>query len=355
MTKTDRVTFHTAKSADGPKTLYPDIAPYASGRLDVGDGHTLYWEECGDPRGAPVVVLHGGPGAGCSPTMRRFFHPKRWRVILFDQRGAGRSTPHGALEHNSTWDLVADIERVRIHRKINQWTLFGGSWGSTLALAYCARHASKVTAMVLRGVFLMSPEEIAWFYGGGAGALLPEAWDRFLDHLPADEHDTPINAYYARLTSPDAATRVAAARAWTRWESVALRTPLALRAPVRGGWRRRRGDADRLDDEAGEERSRRGMEALARIECHYCVNQGFLEGPDALLEAARQLHDVPGYIVQGRFDLVTPPRAAWRLAQAWPEAQILIASGAGHAASEPQIVDGLVRATDALSESAAPR
>ncbi len=354
MTKTDRVTVYAAKTSDGPKGLYPDIAPYASGRLDVGDGHSLYWEECGNPRGAPVVVLHGGPGAGCSPTMRRFFHPQRWRVILFDQRGAGRSTPHGGLERNTTWDLVADMERVRIHRKITSWTLFGGSWGSTLALAYCARHAAKVNAVVLRGVFLMSPGEIAWFYGGGAGAVLPEAWERFLAHLPADEHDAPIRGYYARLTSEDAHTRLAAARAWTRWESAALRAPLALGAPLRGRWRRRPADGERAEDGAGEERSRSGMEALARIECHYCVHNGFLDGPDALLEAAAALSDTPGYIVQGRFDLVTPPRAAWRLAKAWPSAQILIAAGAGHAASEPQIVDGLVRATDALSDDAAP-
>lgn len=321
----DDLSAHTADL----RALYPEIPARASGRLRVGAGHEIFYEECGRPDGAPIVVLHGGPGGGCSPAMRRFFDPSVWRIILFDQRGCGRSTPHASLRANTTWELVDDMERLRVRLGVDRWALFGGSWGSTLAVAYAQTYRDRVLGLVLRGVFLLTPEELAWFYGGHAGAILPEAWSRFLGHLDPHERDDPISAYHRRLVGRVRAERSAAARAWTAWESAAIdarRPMLAGRTP--------------LDPRAAD--------ALARLECHYFLNGGFLKRPRQLLDEAPRLKGLPGAIVQGRMDLVTPPRAAIRLASAWPDASVRIVDAAGHAASDPGIIDGLVRATDAL-------
>lgn len=314
------------------RELFPPIRPSRSGRLDVGDGHRLHFETCGREDGIPVVVLHGGPGGGVSPSLRRFFDPDRWRVALFDQRGAGRSIPHASLDFNTTWDLVADIERLREHLGIDAWAVFGGSWGSTLALAYAQAHPDRVLGLVLRGVFLFTRPEIDWFYRGGAGALLPEAWERFLAPLVAAERADPVAGYRPLLMKEDRETRRPAALAWAAWESEAL---------TRGVGR------------AGLAASRRGdpaaSDALARIECHYMAHDGFFEQPDQLMDGLDRIAHLPAYIVQGRLDLVTPPRAAWRLARAWPSAHLSIVEDAGHAATEPGLVDGLVRATDDLA------
>ncbi len=268
--------------------------------------------------------------------MRRFFDPKRWRVILFDQRGSGRSSPHSSLAHNTTWTLVDDMEQLRRHLGVSRWCLFGGSWGSTLALAYAAHHLDRVTGLILRGVFLMTPAELDWFYGGGAGAILPEAWDRFLGALSPNERSAPIPAYYARLTGDDARTRAAAALAWTAWESAAL-------DPWRGA------AGPRLRQSADPA----ATDALARIECHFFHHNGFLNHPNEIADVSHTLTDVPGRIVQGRLDLVTPPRAAYTLARDWGAAcRLTMVEGAGHAASDPGIIDGLVRATDAFADLA---
>lgn len=319
-------------STDFARQLYPAIRPDTSGRLDVGDGHQLHFETCGRADAPPVVVLHGGPGGGVSPALRRFFDPDRWRIVLFDQRGAGRSTPHASLTANTTWDLVADVERLRNHLGIDAWALFGGSWGSTLALAYAQTHPEHVLGLFLRGVFLGTQSEFDWFYGGGAGALLPEAWERFLAPLNDDERSAPIAAYHTRLTHDDPETRRPAALAWAAWESAAL-----SRAPQRQNV----GAARRGDPAAAD--------ALSRIECHYMINNCFFKRPDQLMDDLPRITHLPAYIVQGRIDLITPPRTAWRLARAWPSAHLSIVEGAGHAATEPGLVDGLVRATDDMA------
>ena len=305
--------------------LYPEIAARASGRLPVGGGHELYFEECGRPDGVPAVVLHGGPGGGCSPAMRRFFDPKAWRVILFDQRGCGRSTPHSSLSSNTTWDLVDDLERLRERLGVDKWVLFGGSWGSTLALAYAQRHTDRVLGMILRGVFLVTPEELNWFYGGPAGTVLPGAWAQFLDLLDLHERDAPIPAYYQRLTRRTRGERADAAKAWTAWENAAIDVRKSAPPPILAP---------------------RAADALARLECHYFVHGGFLKTPYQLLNSAGRLAGIPGTLIQGRLDLVTPPRAAHELRAAWPDADLQVVSGAGHVSADPRIVDRLVRATD---------
>lgn len=315
---------------DTLRGLYPAIEPYSAGTLSVGGGHALYIEQCGRADAPAIVVIHGGPGGACSPAMRRFFDPNAWRVILFDQRGCGRSRPYSALHANTTPHLVDDMERIRRHLGVEEWALFGGSWGSTLALAYAQAHRERVTGLIARGVFLMTPQEIEWFYGGGAGALLPEAWEAFLSHLEPHERDDPIPAYHERLTGKDRARRSKAALAWTAWESDAL-DPGGRRLDV----------ARRLDPIAAD--------ALARLECHYFLNGGFLSDPNQLLDEAHKLKGLPGTIIQGRMDLVTPPRAAYALSRAWPAASLHIVPEAGHAASEPGVIDGLVRATDSLA------
>ncbi|MFP4062663.1 MAG: prolyl aminopeptidase [Halochromatium sp.] len=309
--------------------MYPPIDPFATERLAVGQGHELHLEQCGNPAGIPAVFLHGGPGAGCGPSHRRFFDPKRYRIILFDQRGCGHSTPHASLEHNSTWDLVADLERIRAHLGIERWLVFGGSWGSTLALAYAETHPERVSALVLRGIFLCRAEEIAWFYQQGANWIFPDHWQDFLAPIPAHEQHDLLDAYHRRLTADDPATRLTAAKAWSIWEGrcATLLPDKSIRST--------------FSDE-------RLALSLARIECHYFVNQAFLR-PRQLLAEAWRLREIPGVIVQGRYDLICPLRSAWELAAAWPNAALEIIDDAGHAAFEPGIARALVAATDRLA------
>ena len=316
------------------RTLYPPIEPRVRRRLKVSARHEIYVEECGNPEGKPVVVLHGGPGAGCNPAMRRFFDPRAWRVILFDQRGCGRSTPSACCEENTTWDLVADMERIREAFGIERWTLFGGSWGSTLALAYAQTHPERVRDMILRGIFLIRREEIDWFHNGGAARFHPELWEQFLSPIPEAERGDMVAAYHARLFGEDRATRLACARAWSRWEGA---TVTMVPSPQRA-------NAFARDDYAL---------AFARIEAHYFVNGGFMREDGQLLADAHRIADIPGIIVQGRYDVVTPPKSAWELHQAWPASRLQVAGDAGHAVSEPSIATALLDATDRFREEVA--
>ncbi|HEX6044277.1 MAG TPA: prolyl aminopeptidase [Pyrinomonadaceae bacterium] len=311
------------------RTLYPEIEPYDMGHLQVSDVHHLYYEQCGNPNGKPVVFLHGGPGAGLIPDYRRFFDPEVYRVILFEQRGAGRSMPHASLDDNTTWHLVEDIEKLRKHFGVEQWLVFGGSWGSTLSLAYAETHPERVRALVLRGIFLCRPQEIRWFYedNHGASAIFPETWEQYVRLIPEPERGDMINAYYRRLTSDDANVRLEAAKAWSLWEASALKL---------------------LPDPAViEEFTEPEMAiALARIECHYFVNNCFFETDNYLIENVDRIRHIPAVIVHGRYDIVCPFMSAWDLHRAWPEASLEIIPNAGHAATEPGIADALVRATD---------
>ena len=308
------------------RTLYPPIEPYETGMLDVGDGHILYWERCGTPGAKPAVFLHGGPGSGCSPKQRQQFDPKKYDVLLFDQRGCGRSTPFASLEDNTTWHLVADIERLRTMAGIDQWMVFGGSWGSTLGLAYAQTHPARVTELVLRGIFLFRQSEVDWLYKYGASELYPEGWQDFIGLVQEGERSKLVEAYYRRLTSEDPATRLAAAKAWSTWEGLTV-TLLP--------------DAAMLEEFTEDQHAI----AVARIECHYMRNLGWLDDGQ-LLENAPKLKGIPGVIVQGRHDCCTPPSAAWDLKQAWPEVELEIVPDGGHLFTEPGITDGLVRATD---------
>ena len=311
------------------RVLYPDIEPYRTGRLQVGGAHEIYFEESGNPNGKPVVFLHGGPGGGTEPKHRRYFDPKAYRIVLFDQRGCGRSTPFASLEDNTTWDLVADIEKLRTHLEIERWQVFGGSWGSTLALAYAETHPERVTELVLRGIFLLRREEIRWFYQDGASWVFPDAWHDYNAHIPEAERGDLLRAYYARLTSPDPEVQRAAAKVWSVWEG---RTSCLIPNP------------ELIARTAGDDFSL----AFARIESHYFVNDGWLTSGRQLLAPANvdKLRKIPGVIVQGRYDVVCPAKSAWDLHVAWPEADFRIVPDAGHAASEPGIVHELVSATD---------
>jgi proline iminopeptidase len=311
----------------GRRGLYMETEPFASGWLPTGSAHELYYEECGIRDGRPAVVLHGGPGGAINPTMRRFFDPARWRVALFDQRGCGRSRPNASLEDNTTWDLVEDIERLRRHLGIEKWLVFGGSWGSTLALAYAILHPERVSGLILRGVFLLTEREVRWFYQDGASMLFPDAWARFLAPIPADERHDLMAAYHRRLTDPDRKVQAQAASAWSQWEG----DTLSLRGP-----QARPAKFSEVDFAI----------AFARIECHFFINKGFFEEDGWLVKNVDAVRNIPGWIVQGRFDVVTPLESAWRLKQAWPEAKFDIIWDAGHASTEPGIVDALVRATD---------
>ncbi|MGH8153872.1 MAG: prolyl aminopeptidase [Rhodanobacteraceae bacterium] len=312
------------------RELYPEIEPYHSERFPVSDRHTLYVEDCGNPDGVPVVFLHGGPGAGLQSYHRRFFDPSRFRAVLFDQRGAGKSTPFADLEANTTQDLVADIERIRDHLGIGRWIVFGGSWGSTLALAYAESHPDRVRALVLRGIFLARPEEIRWLYEeGGASWILPDKWRRFAALVPPEERGNMLDAYWQRLTSDDESARVAAARAWGAWEGGAL---TLVESP----------------ETEAEFAAPNIAVSLARIEAHYFRNHAFLE-PDQLLRDIGKIRHIPGTIVQGRYDIICPPKSAFDLHEAWPEAEFHIVL-AGHAASEPAIVDKLIETTDRLAD-----
>jgi len=309
------------------RSLYPEIEPFNSGTLAVSPLHTLYYEESGNPNGKPVVFLHGGPGGGTNPKCRRFFDPGIYRIVLFDQRGCGKSTPHAELTDNTTWDLVADVERIRTHLSIDRWQVFGGSWGSTLALAYAQTHPDKVTELVLRGIFLLRRSELEWFYQQGCNALYADAWETYRDAIPEVERADMMSAYYRRLTSPDAATRVAAARAWSVWEGATSFL-----------WQDRTHIASSGENEFAL--------AFARIECHYFVNGGFLEHDDQLLRNVERIRQIPAVIVQGRYDVVCPMRSAWDLHRAWPEADLKIVQDAGHSAFEPGIMHELLEATD---------
>ncbi len=309
------------------RPLYPDIDPYTSGMLAVTPVHTLFYEECGNPNGKPVVILHGGPGGGCNPTMRRTHNPNEYRIILFDQRGCGRSSPHAELEGNTTWDLVADTERLREHLGIEAWQVCGGSWGSCLALAYAETHPTRVTELVMRGIFTLRPRELHWFYQEGTDALYPDAWEKFIAPIPEAERGDLMAAYYKRLTGEDEEAKLACARAWSVWEGTTLSL---LEDPER---------AARFDDP-------HFALAFARIECHYFVNKGFFEPQDQLIQNAHKLNGIPGVIAQGRYDVVTPMFTAWDLAKGWETGELNIVPDAGHTATEPGIVDVMVRATD---------
>lgn len=309
------------------RTLYPEIEPYETGMLDVGDGHTLYWERCGTRGAKPVVFLHGGPGSGVSPGQRRQFDPSRYDILLFDQRGCGRSTPFASLDHNTTWDLVDDIERLRTSvMGVDKWMVFGGSWGSTLSLAYAQSHPDRVAELVLRGIFLFRQTEIDWLYQYGASELYPEEWEKFVGFIPAAERGDLVEAYHKRLTGNDVAVQLEAAKRWSMWEGVTVTL---------------------LPDEAmlAEFTEDQHAIAIARIENHYMKYKGWLDEGQLLANAGR-LKGIPGVIVQGRHDCCTPPAAAWDLKKAWPEVELQIVPDGGHLFTEPGITDGLVRATD---------
>lgn len=310
------------------RTLYPMIQPFNQLTLEVPGDHTIYVEECGNPNGIPVVVLHGGPGGGCSPGMRRFFHPETYRVILFDQRGCGRSRPHASVENNTTWDLVADIELIRQKLGIENWIVFGGSWGATLALLYAQTHPSRVNHLVLRGVFTMTQAELKWFYGGGAAAFFPDEWDHFAGLLPYNERNDVIGNYAKRLFSKNEDIQVRFARAWTEWESALA---------------------------AIEQSPNRGVVpaayalAFAKIENHYFQNAGFLREDDQIIKDIHKIEHIPGSIVQGRYDMICPPQTAYRLRDHWPASRLITVPSAGHSLSEKGITSALITIMDELS------
>jgi proline iminopeptidase len=306
--------------------LFPDIRPHATHALAVDGGHELYVEECGNPEGLPVVFLHGGPGGGCEPWHRRFFDPERYRIVLFDQRGCGRSTPHASLEHNTTWELVADTEYIRETLGIERWVVFGGSWGSTLALAYAQTHPERVLAMVLRGIFLCRPDEIRWFYQEGASRIFPDYWADYQAVIPPEERHDMLSAYHRRLTGDNEIKRMAAAKAWSVWEG---RAATLLPNP---------GVVEHFGDP-------RVALSMARIECHYFMNDAFL-GPNQLLDDAHRLEGIPGVIVHGRYDLICPLENAWQLHRAWPGSELEVVANSGHSAGEPGTRAALVTATN---------
>ncbi|RWR77932.1 proline iminopeptidase-like protein isoform X1 [Cinnamomum micranthum f. kanehirae] len=324
------------------RDLYPSIEPYGSGFLKVSDLHTLYWEQSGNPNGHPVVFLHGGPGAGTSPSNRRFFDPEFYRIILFDQRGAGRSTPHACLDHNTTWDLIDDIEKLREHLGIPEWQVFGGSWGSTLALAYSQSHPMKVTGLVLRGIFLLRKKELDWFYEGGAAAIFPDAWEPFRDFIPENERGDFITAYNKRLNAQNLETQkhllyltyrisfqYAAAKIWTKWEMMTAHL-------LPNDENIKKGDSDAFSL------------AFARIENHYFINKGFLPTDSFLLDNIEKIRHIKTVIVQGRYDVCCPMMSAWDLHKAWPEAEFKVVPDAGHSANEPGNAAELVAANELL-------
>ncbi len=308
--------------------LYPPTDPYDQRMLDVGQGHRVYVEQCGNPAGIPVVVLHGGPGGGCSAAMRRYFDPEHYRIILFDQRGCGRSRPHASVTHNTTWHLVDDIELIRRTLDIDAWIVFGGSWGATLALIYAQAHPARVRNIVLRGVFLMTQRELDWFYGGGAGRFWPEVWARFEALIPEDERGDLISAYHRRLFSGDIAMETRFARAWSSWENALA----SIHSTGSGG-------------EAPGDYAR----AFARLENHYFTNAGFLEFDGQILAHAGRIKHIPGTIVQGRYDMICPPESAYALSRAWPNSDLKLIRNAGHALSEPGISAELVRTMDRIA------
>ncbi|HEU4596765.1 MAG TPA: prolyl aminopeptidase [Pyrinomonadaceae bacterium] len=309
------------------RTLYPPIEPYDRGMLPVSPVHTIYYEQCGNPEGTPAVFLHGGPGGGIVPDYRRFFDPEAYRIVLFDQRGSGDSTPHASIEENTTWHLVSDIERLREHLGVERWLVFGGSWGSTLSLAYAQAHPERVSALVLRGIFLCRPKEIRWFYQEGASWIFPDVWEEYLKVIPEEERGDMVSAYYRRLTSDDEQVRLEAARAWSVWEGSTSKLYF---------------DYSLIERFAEPEFAL----AFARIECHYFMNNAFFETDNYLIENVGKIRHIPAVIAQGRYDVVCPMQSAWELHRAWPEAVLRVVADAGHSATEPGTVDVLVEATD---------
>jgi proline iminopeptidase len=308
------------------RDLYPPISPYATATLPVSDRHTIYYEQAGNPNGKPLIFLHGGPGGGIEPLYRQYFDPEKWRIILFDQRGCGNSTPHADLQDNTTWDLVSDIEKLRQTLGIDQWVVFGGSWGSTLALAYSQSHPAACKGLILRGIFMLRPKELRWFYQEGASFIFPDAWEDYLKPIPPEERHDLIAAYYRRLTSADAAVRQEAAIAWSVWEGTTSK--LIVNADIR--------------DRFGESKF---ADAFARIECHYFVNNGFFE-PEQLLKNCDRIQSIPTFIVHGRYDVVCPLVSAWELHKALPNAEFVIVPDAGHSMTEPGIRTALLEAGD---------
>jgi proline iminopeptidase len=307
--------------------FFPTLEPFNKGFLKVSEIHTLYYEESGNPQGKPVVFLHGGPGGGVSPEHRRFFDPDIYRIVLFDQRGSGLSTPCAELRENTTWDLVNDIEKIREFLNIEKWVVFGGSWGSTLALSYAITHPSRVKALILRGIFLCRPSEIKWFYQEGASNIFPDIWDEYLKPIPENERQDMVTAYYKRLTDTNSDIRIEAAKAWSKWEAATSRLYV-----------------DHVAIDAFDE-----IElalSFARIECHYFTNGAFFETPNWLLENILKIRHIPGFIIQGRYDVVCPTTSAWELHKAWPEAKFTIIPDSGHAAAEPGTRSALIEATE---------
>ena len=308
-------------------SLFPPIEPYNHGWLSVGDGHEIYYEESGNPTGKPCLFVHGGPGGGASPAARQFFDPDKYRIVLFDQRGCGRSKPHASIEANTTWHLIDDIELIRETLGIDRWLVFGGSCGSTLSLAYAQSHPERVTELVLRGIFLLRAQELQWFYQHGASELYPDAWQHYLAPIPNAERHDLISAFHSRLTSEDPEVRLSAARAWSVWEAS---TSFLIQN----------------EDFMAQLDEPEAALAMARIECHYFVNGGFFESPNQLLEAIDRIRHIPCVIVQGRYDVVCPPTTAWDLHRAWPEADFKLIANAGHSAFDPANAAALIEATN---------
>jgi proline iminopeptidase len=317
---------------DSKSWLYPVPQVFDSGHLDVGDGHKVYYEQSGNPQGKPVVFVHGGPGGGTNPNHRRFFNPKHYRIVLFDQRGCGKSTPHASIENNTTWHLVADMEKLRTKLGIKKWQVFGGSWGSTLALAYAIKHPDKVSELVLRGIFLVRHKELQWFYQSGTSEMFPDAWEEFLKPIPAGERKDLISAYHKRLTSDDRSVRIAACRAWSIWEGF-----------TSGMFQR----MEEIKSSFGEESF---AEAFARIECHYFVNKGFFESETWLLDNCSKIKHIPTIIVQGRYDVICPMVSAWELYKALPQSELFVIPDAGHSAFEDGNARALAAATDRFAQ-----
>jgi len=309
------------------RELFPETKPLQQGMLKVAKLHTIHYEEFGNPRGKPICFLHGGPGGGIDPVYHRYFDPKKWRIVLHDQRGCGKSTPFSELRENTTWDLVADVERLRAHLGIERWVVFGGSWGSTLSLAYAETHPERVKALVLRGIFLLRKSELLWFYQEGASQLFPDMWEEFLRPIPPRERRDMMAAYYKRLTSADKRVRLGAARAWSIWEGSTSKLFF---------------DPELVKKFAGG----KFADAFARIEAHYFVNDGFLKRDDQLLRDVKRIRRIPGVIVQGRYDVVCPMRSAWDLHRAWPEAKLVVVPDSGHSMSEPGIRSALIEETE---------
>jgi proline iminopeptidase len=310
-----------------PYSAYPPIEPYKTGRLKVSGLHELYYEEVGNPEGSPILFVHGGPGGGIEESHRRYYDPKHFRIILFDQRGCGKSTPHAELKENTTWDLVADIEKLRKHLNIEKWIVFGGSWGSTLALIYAETHPDRVKGLILRGIFMCRKKEIDWFYQDGANHIFPEAWEPYWNHIPAEERHDMVSAYYKRLTSPDKSTRLAAAKVWSVWEGSTSRLYV---------------DNQMIEDNGDEEFA----DAFARIECHYFINRIWLKTDSQILEDVHKIRHIPTEIVHGRYDCVCPVENAYDLKKAFPEALLHITPDAGHAAKEPGNLAKLIEITE---------